>query len=78
MFYLTKGIHSIDMRAMVPMHTVKVLSVFPLSLCLDNVLNFIRCFPCLEKLYIQLVMSLTSIYTKKVNFALHNVVANLV
>ncbi|OQU91982.1 hypothetical protein SORBI_3001G269501 [Sorghum bicolor] len=40
--------------SMVPMHTVKVLSVFPLSLCLDNVLNFIRCFPCLEKLYIQL------------------------
>jgi hypothetical protein len=62
MFYLTKGIRSADMRAMVPMHTVKVLSVFPFGLCLDDVLNFIRCFLCLEKLYIQLVMFLSSIY----------------
>jgi hypothetical protein len=66
MFYLTKGIRSVDMGAMVPMHTVKVLSMFPLSLCLDDVLNFIRCFPCLEKLYIQLVMFLTSVYSSHI------------
>ena len=62
MFYLTKGIRSAYMRALVPVHSVKVLSVFPFGFCLDDVLNFIRCFPCLEKLYIQLVMFLTSIY----------------
>lgn len=66
MFYLTKGIRSVDMKKMVMMHTIKVLSVFPLSLNLDDVLNFIRWFPFLEKLYIQLVMFPTSIYGSQI------------
>ena len=35
------------------LHSVKVLSLSNKSLCLNAVLNFMKCFPCLEKLNIQ-------------------------
>ncbi|KAJ1288272.1 hypothetical protein BS78_02G078000 [Paspalum vaginatum] len=34
------------------MHTVKVLVLEPLELNLNEVVDFLKCFPCLEKLYI--------------------------
>jgi len=36
-----------------PACTVKILAVYNLNLSLDVIIDLMRCFPCLEKLYIQ-------------------------
>lgn len=38
-------------------HTVKTLSIFVVPLSVDMVLDLMSCFPCLEKLYIQICSS---------------------
>ena len=38
------------------MHTVKVLALRLDKLRLDVVINFMKCFPCMEKLYIKVAI----------------------
>ncbi|CAL5089916.1 unnamed protein product [Urochloa decumbens] len=40
-------------RMATTMRSLKVLALFNNALCLDVIINFMRCFPCLEKLYIR-------------------------
>jgi hypothetical protein len=49
-----KGLH-VDSLAVV-VRTVKILDVTLSHLCLDTVVNLMRCFPCLEKLYMQVLI----------------------
>jgi hypothetical protein len=37
-------------------HTVKILAINMDTLSLNVVINLMRCFPCLEKLYIEVVI----------------------
>ncbi|CAL4964430.1 unnamed protein product [Urochloa decumbens] len=45
-----------DVRVETVMHTVKVLALNLDNLCLDAVINLMKCFPCLEKLYIEVAV----------------------
>ncbi|KAF0906567.1 hypothetical protein E2562_012021 [Oryza meyeriana var. granulata] len=45
-----KGFEVVNFTA--PVSSVKVLALIMDSLCLDRVIELMRCFPCLEKLYI--------------------------
>ena len=42
------------------MRTVKILALNMSFLCLDSVINLMRCFPCLEKLYMKVINSVHS------------------
>lgn len=48
--YLLKEI--VDVSLITTMHTLKVLALAYVGPDFDVVLDFLRCFPCLEKLYI--------------------------
>jgi hypothetical protein len=48
---LTQGSSIVTLATVV--RSVKVLDFYSENLSLDAVINLIRCFPCLEKLYIQ-------------------------
>jgi hypothetical protein len=39
-------------------HTIKTLYIFVWENSVDMVLSFLSCFPCLEKLYIEVIMYL--------------------
>jgi hypothetical protein len=52
--YDIKGLR-VDGLAMV-VRTVKVLAIRMETLNLDVVIELMRCFPCLEKLYIQVML----------------------
>jgi hypothetical protein len=43
---------------MTTVRTIKILAVDMGSLSLDAVIDLMRCFPCLEKLYIQVTIHL--------------------
>ena len=47
----TQGSQIVSVATMV--HNVKILPITQLDLSLDVVINFLKCFPCLEKLYIK-------------------------
>ena len=47
----TQGSQIVSVATMV--HNVKILAITQLDLSLDVVINFLKCFPCLEKLNIQ-------------------------
>jgi len=47
----TQGSQIVSVATMV--HNVKILAITQLDLSLDVVINFLKCFPCLEKLYIK-------------------------
>ncbi|CAL5079800.1 unnamed protein product [Urochloa decumbens] len=49
--YIIQGLKLIRMAT--TMRSLKVLALFNNALCLDVIINFMRCFPCLEKLYIR-------------------------
>uniref|UniRef100_A0ACD5T7C9 Uncharacterized protein n=1 Tax=Avena sativa TaxID=4498 RepID=A0ACD5T7C9_AVESA len=46
-----QGLH-ID-KLITEVHTVKILALNMRNLCLDTIIELMRCFPCLEKLYIK-------------------------
>ncbi|PNT63869.1 hypothetical protein BRADI_4g21936v3 [Brachypodium distachyon] len=46
-----QGLHTCSLTTAVS--TVKILAVEMETLCLDTIIDFMRCFPCLEKLYIE-------------------------
>jgi hypothetical protein len=39
-------------------HTIKTLSIYVYSNSVETLLSFMSCFPCLEKLYIQVIVHL--------------------
>jgi len=47
----TQGPHFVSLTTVV--HSVKVLALTQKHLSLDTVIDFLKCFPCLEKLYIK-------------------------
>ncbi|KAF8668414.1 hypothetical protein HU200_052222 [Digitaria exilis] len=47
----TRGMHALNPT--IPAYTVKNLAVSMITLSLDVIIDLMRCFPCLEKLYIQ-------------------------
>jgi hypothetical protein len=48
---LTQGAHFVSLMTVV--HNVKVLALAQKHLSLDAVIEFLKCFPCLEKIYIK-------------------------
>jgi hypothetical protein len=48
-----KGLRIVDEQLVTVVRTVKTLSLNMDSLSLDRVIQLMRCFPCLEKLYIR-------------------------
>jgi len=46
-----QGLHLIRLATV--MRSVRVLALLDSNLSLDVIINFMRCFPCLEKLYIK-------------------------
>ena len=49
--YAIQGLHLIRLATV--MRSVRVLALLDSNLSLDVIINFMRCFPCLEKLYIK-------------------------
>jgi len=49
--YAIQGLHLIRLATV--MRSVRVLALLNSNLSLDVIINFMRCFPCLEKLYIK-------------------------
>ena len=49
--YAIQGFHLIRLATV--MRSVRVLALLDSNLSLDVIINFMRCFPCLEKLYIK-------------------------
>jgi hypothetical protein len=47
----TQGPHFVSLMTVV--HSVKVLALTQKHLSLDEVIDLLKCFPCLEKLYIK-------------------------
>jgi hypothetical protein len=54
------GLRVIDRRSVV--HSVKVLAVSFYRLDLDKVIDLMKCFPCLEKLYVEVTIILSSLH----------------
>ncbi|KAL6611275.1 hypothetical protein ACP70R_039203 [Stipagrostis hirtigluma subsp. patula] len=50
-----QGLHVVNLAMVVP--NVKILAVSPWHINLDTVIDLMKCFPCLEKLYIQSCIS---------------------
>uniref|UniRef100_A0A0A8ZVT4 Uncharacterized protein n=1 Tax=Arundo donax TaxID=35708 RepID=A0A0A8ZVT4_ARUDO len=50
-----QGLHVASLATVV--HNVKILAVNPSYINLDTVIDLMKCFPCLEKLYIQFCIS---------------------
>lgn len=49
----------IPIRLTEVVRTVKVLALESIGLNLDSVVGLLRCFPCIEKLYVQVRIMLT-------------------
>ncbi|KAF8666356.1 hypothetical protein HU200_053458 [Digitaria exilis] len=52
---IIKGLHVVSLKTVV--HNVKILAVKSWHTNLDMVIDLMKCFPCLEKLYIKLYIS---------------------
>ena len=52
--YAIQGLHLIRLATV--MRSVRVLALLNSNLSLDVIINFMRCFPCLEKLYIEVTV----------------------
>jgi hypothetical protein len=48
-----KGLRVVSSRTV--MSTVKILTVNMHTLCLDLIIDMMKCFPSLEKLYVQVI-----------------------
>lgn len=53
---LTQGPRLVSFMTVAP--SVKILALLNMQISLDVVINFMKCFPCLEKLYIKVTKSL--------------------
>ena len=51
---LTKELHVDSLATAV--RTVKILALWIRTLCLDTVVELLKCFPCLENIYIKVII----------------------
>ena len=51
-------------------HTVKILAVASHSLSLDAIIELMRCFPCLERLYIEVTFFFMMVHSIQCSFYL--------
>ena len=55
----------------IAVHTVKILAVDLRALSLDAVIDLMRCFPCLEKLYIEVIIFFVTVHIIQCLFYRH-------